>query len=48
MGEILGFGCTHYPGLTVSDERLPASFHRLRTAPGVLDMSEKCVVSYQA
>ena len=37
MGEILGLGCTHYPGLTVPDERLPASFHRLLTAPGVPD-----------
>ena len=35
MGEILGLGCTHYPGLTVPDERLPASFHRLLAAPGV-------------
>jgi hypothetical protein len=35
MGEILGLGCTHYPGLTVPDERLPAGFHRLLTAPGV-------------
>ena len=23
MGEILGLGCTHYPGLMVPDERLP-------------------------
>src|SRR4029077_15118315 len=37
MGEILGLGCTHYPGLTVPEERLPASFHRLLTAPGVPD-----------
>ena len=35
MGEILGLGCTHYPGLTAPDERLPAGFHRLLTAPGV-------------
>jgi hypothetical protein len=35
MGEILGLGCTHYPGLTVPDERLPAGFQRLLTAPGV-------------
>ena len=35
MGEILGLGCTHYPGLTVPDERLPAGFYRLLTAPGV-------------
>jgi hypothetical protein len=25
MGEILGLGCTHYLGLTVPDERLPAA-----------------------
>src|SRR5499427_3426113 len=37
MGAILGLGCTHYPGLTVPDERLPASFHSLLTAPGVPD-----------
>src|SRR6516165_6084057 len=37
MGEILGLGCTHYPGLTVPDERLPSGFHRLLTAPGVPD-----------
>jgi len=35
MGEIIGLGCTHYPGLTVTDERLPAGFHRLLTAPVV-------------
>jgi hypothetical protein len=48
MGEILGLGCTHYRGLTVPDERLPASFHRLLMAPGVPDTSEKCFVSYRA
>ena len=37
MGEILGLGCTHYPGMTVPDERLAASFHRLLTALGVSD-----------
>ena len=35
MGEILGLGCTHYPGLTLPDERLPAGFHHLLTAPNV-------------
>ena len=35
MGEILGLGCTHYPGLTVPDEQLPGLFHRLLTAPNV-------------
>ncbi len=35
MGEILGLGCTHYPGLTVPDEQLPSLFHRLLTAPNV-------------
>jgi len=33
MGEIFGVGCTHYPGLTVPDKRLPVGFHRLLTAP---------------
>ena len=37
MGEILGLGCTHYPGLTVPDDKLPAGFHRLLTAPNVPD-----------
>ena len=23
MGEILGLGCTHYPGLLLPDDRLP-------------------------
>jgi hypothetical protein len=35
MGEILGLGCTHYPGLLLPDERLPAGFHHLLTAPNV-------------
>src|SRR5215468_3793089 len=35
MGEILGLGCTHYPGLTMPDEQLPGLFHRLLTAPNV-------------
>jgi hypothetical protein len=35
MGEIIGLGCTHYPGLTLPDERLPAGFHHLLTAPNV-------------
>ena len=35
MGDILGLGCTHYPGLTVPDEQLPGLFHRLLTAPNV-------------
>ena len=35
MGEILGLGCTHYPGLLLPDERLPNGFHHLLTAPNV-------------
>ncbi len=35
MAEILGLGCTHYPGLLQSDERLPGGFHHLLTAPNV-------------
>jgi hypothetical protein len=35
MGEILGLGCTHYPGLLLPDERLPGGFHHLLTAPNV-------------
>ena len=35
MGEIIGLGCTHYPGLTLPDERLPAGFHHLLTAPNM-------------
>jgi hypothetical protein len=35
MGEILGLGCTHYPGLLLPDEKLPGGFHHLLTAPNV-------------
>jgi len=35
MGEILGLGCTHFPGLLLPDERLPNLFHHLLTAPNV-------------
>ena len=35
MGEILGLGCTHYPGLLLPDEQLPGLFHHLLTAPNV-------------
>ena len=35
MGDILGLGCTHYPGLLPPEEQLPALFHRLLTAPNV-------------
>ena len=35
MGEILGLGCTHYPGLLLPDERMPGGFHHLLTAPNV-------------
>ena len=35
MGEILGLGCTHYPGLLLPHERLPGGFHHLLTAPNV-------------
>jgi hypothetical protein len=35
MGEILGLGCTHYPGLLLPDERLAGGFHHLLTAPNV-------------
>ena len=35
MGEIIGLGCTHYPGLLQPDERLPGGFHHLLTAPNV-------------
>ena len=35
MAEIIGLGCTHYPGLLQSDERLPGGFHHLLTAPNV-------------
>ena len=35
MGEILGLGCTHYPGLLLPDEQLPGLFHYLLTAPNV-------------
>jgi len=27
MAEILGLGCTHYPGLLLPDERLANGFH---------------------
>jgi hypothetical protein len=33
MGEIIGLGCIHCPGLMVPVESLPAGFHRLLTAP---------------
>ena len=36
MGEILGLGCTHYPGLLLPHERLPGAFHHLLTAHGVI------------
>ena len=35
MGEILGLGCTHYPGLLLPDERLAGGFHHLLTASNV-------------
>src|SRR5436305_10411756 len=35
MGEILGLGCTHYPGLLGADDKLPGLFHHLLTAPNV-------------
>ena len=35
MAEILGLGCTHYPGLLQPDERLPGGFRHLLTAPSV-------------
>ncbi len=35
MGEILGLGCTHYPGLLQPDAQLPGLFHHLLTAPNV-------------
>ena len=35
MAEIIGLGCTHYPGLLRSDELLPGGFHHLLTAPNV-------------
>jgi hypothetical protein len=35
MGEVLGLGCTHYPGLLLPDERMPGGFHHLLTAPNV-------------
>ncbi|MGH7098702.1 MAG: hypothetical protein ACREE4_13690 [Stellaceae bacterium] len=35
MAEILGLGCTHYPGLLGPDEKLPGLFHHLLTAPNV-------------
>ncbi|MEJ0019323.1 MAG: hypothetical protein WDN25_22780 [Acetobacteraceae bacterium] len=35
MAEILGLGCTHYPGLLQPDERLPGGFRHLLTAPNV-------------
>lgn len=35
MGEILGIGTTHYPGLVVADEFMPASFRRIMNAPNV-------------
>jgi len=35
MGEILGLGCTHYPGLLGPDDKLPGLFHHLLTAPNV-------------
>ena len=41
MGEILGLGCTHYPGLLLPDERLPGGFHHLLTAPNVPDVSQR-------
>jgi hypothetical protein len=35
MGEILGLGCTHYPGLLLPDERLPDGFFHILSAPNV-------------
>jgi len=35
MAEIIGLGCTHYPGLLQPDEKLPGGFHHLLTAPNV-------------
>ena len=35
MAEIIGLGCTHYPGLLQPDERLPGGFRHLLTAPNV-------------
>ena len=35
MGEILGLGCTHYPGLREPDAQLPGLFRHLLTAPNV-------------
>jgi len=35
MGDILGLGCTHYPGLLLPDERMPGGFHHLLTAPNI-------------
>jgi hypothetical protein len=35
MGEVLGLGCTHYPGLLAPDDKLPGLFHHLLTAPNV-------------
>src|ERR1700730_16955849 len=37
MGEIIGLGCTHYPGVTVPDERLPETLGR---HPVVRDYAE--------
>jgi Catalytic LigB subunit of aromatic ring-opening dioxygenase len=35
MAEIIGLGCTHYPGLLQPDDQLPGGFHHLLTAPNV-------------
>ena len=35
MAEIIGLGCTHYPGLLQPDDKLPGGFHHLLTAPNV-------------
>ena len=35
MAEIIGLGCTHYPGLLQPDARLAGGFHHLLTAPNV-------------
>ena len=35
MAEIIGLGCTHYPGLLQPDEQLPGGFQHLLTAPNV-------------
>jgi hypothetical protein len=35
MGEILGIGTTHYPGLVGTDEDLPGLFHTILQDPGL-------------